>query len=444
MQGMRRLTTLAVCAGFVTLTACARPARIERVVLLGFDGAAPNLIEPLVAQGRLPALRRLMLSGAYGHLRSYEPNKSGILWTSIATGKTMLKHGIVDWTYVNQQGIKVPYEDRGRRVKTYWEILSERGITTGTLNWWISYPPAPLPNGYVVSNAFKRSEQADSVHPPALFPLLNSLRVPFPDGVADEMKRQGIPEYREADASVEMHAARQILKSYPYYFSQDITIDRASDYLFGKRPVQVFSSYFRLPDVTSHFATHFLDRQLYDETVAREAAGTLVAEDVARLDKDFARVVAPAYAFMDRTIAKYLERLDGRTLLIVCSDHGFRYFHGRYNHANPAMQPPDGVVFVAGPGVRPAGRIEGAGLYDIAPTILFAMDQPAAEDMDGTPLVRAFDAAWLEAHPVARIASYEGAARVTSGASGSHRELDEKVLQDLKTLGYIGGDDEKH
>jgi predicted AlkP superfamily phosphohydrolase/phosphomutase len=440
---MRLSGRLAVVTLVAALAACARPARIDRVVLLGFDGAAPNLVEPLVAEGRLPALRRLMTSGAYGPLKSYEPNKSGILWTSIATGKTMLKHGIVDWTYVNQQGITVPYEDRGRRVKTYWEILSERGVATGTLNWWISYPPAPLPNGYVVSNAFKRSEQADSVHPPGLFALLNPLRVPFPAGVADEMKRQGIPDYREEDATVPMNAARQILKSYPYYLSQDVTIDRASDYLFANRPVQVFSTYFRLPDVTSHFATHFLDKQLYDETVAKEAAGTLKAEDVARLDRDFARVVAPAYAFMDRTVAKYLDRLDGKTLLIVCSDHGFRYFHGRYNHANPDMSPPDGVLFMAGPGIRRGVRVEGAGLYDIAPTILFGIGQPAAEDMDGAPLLRAFDPGYLEANPMRHVASYEGGERRKSDASGSHREIDEKVLQDLKTLGYIAGDDDK-
>ena len=32
---------------------------VERVVLLGFDGVAPNLMEPLLAEGRLPAIRRL-------------------------------------------------------------------------------------------------------------------------------------------------------------------------------------------------------------------------------------------------------------------------------------------------------------------------------------------------------------------------------------------------
>jgi arylsulfatase A-like enzyme len=426
-----------LCLAAATL-ACSRPARIERVVLLGFDGAAPNLIEPLVAQGKLPALHRLMETGAYGHLRSFEPNKSGILWTSIATGKSMLKHGIVDWTYVNRQGLTVPYEDRGRRVKTYWEILSERGITTGTINWWISYPPPPLQNAFIVSNAFKRDERPDSVHPAALFAELSGLRVPFPSGVDAERRRQGFPEWREQDATVPLHGAREILKSYPFYIAQDLTIDRVSDALFAKHPVQVFSTYFRLVDVTSHFATHFLDAKLYAEVVAKDQAGTLRAEDVARLDADFARVTLPVYAFMDRTVAKYLERIDDKTLLVVCSDHGFRYFGGRYNHANPEMKPPDGIVFLAGPGIRRAARIEDADLYDIAPTILDALGLPRAEDMDGAPLRAAFEPAYLARHEVTRIPSYEGAVRATSGAPDQHPELDEKVLEDLKTLGYIG------
>lgn len=421
-------------------SACARPARIERVVLLGFDGVGPNLVEPLVAGGRLPALRRLMTDGAYGPLRTFEPTKSNILWTSIATGKTMLKHGIVDWTFVNQQGLTVPYEDRGRRVKTYWEILDERGVSTATLNWWITHPPAPLRHGIVVSSAFKRLAEPATVHPRELFAPLNALRVPFPEGVAAVRLQEGLPEWHEEQATTPMGATRQILRSYPEYLAQDATVDRASDWLYANRPVRVFSTYFRLPDITSHFATHFLDRALHESAMAKEAAGTLGPEDVARLDANFARVVLPAYAFMDRIVAKYLDRIDGRTLLLVCSDHGFRYFGGRYSHAMQGMEPPDGVVFVLGPGVRAGARIQGASLYDVAPTLLWALGQPVAGDMDGAPL-RAFDAGWGEAHPMRRIASYEGTARAQGQAAGDRR-LDEQVLQDLRTLGYIGGADE--
>ncbi len=438
---VRNTRACGVLVAALLAAACTRPARIERVVLLGFDGVGPNLVEPLVAQGRLPALRRLMAEGAYGPLRSFAPTKSNILWTSVATGKTMLKHGIVDWTFVNAQGLTVPYEDRGRRVKTYWEILDERGLSSVTLNWWITHPPAPLRHGVVVSSAFKRLAEPATVHPGELFAPLNALRVAFPDGIEDVRRQEGLPEWSEEQATSAMGATRQILRSFPEYLAQDVTVDRASDWLYAKRPARAFSTYFRLPDVTSHFATHFLDKALHEEALEKEASGTLGPEDTARLDADFARVVLPAYAFMDRIVAKYLERLDGRTLLLVCSDHGFRYQRGRYSHAMPGIEPPDGVVFALGPGVRAGARIQGASLFDIAPTVLWALGQPAAEDMDGAPL-RAFDAAFGAAHPLRRIASYERTERSQGAAPGDPR-LDDKVLEDLRTLGYIGGADQE-
>jgi arylsulfatase A-like enzyme len=436
MLARRAFACAAVLATFL-LAGCQRAPRIEKIVLLGFDGVGWNVAEPLLREGRLPALRRLRSEGAWGPLRTAKPTKSNILWTSIATGKTMLKHGIVDWTFVDREGLEVPYEDEGRRVKTYWEILDEAEIPTATLNWWITHPPAPLRHGIVVSGAFKRRSDPTSVHPPALFGELDRLRVPFPAGVAELRRREGIPEWREEEATTPMGGTRQVLRSYPDYLAQDATVDRASDWMFENHPVSVFSTYFRLPDITSHFATHFLDRELHEQARAAEGEGRLTPADVARLDADFARVVLPAYAFMDRVIAKYLERIDDRTLLVVCSDHGFTYLKGRYNHAMPDVEPPDGVVLLYGPGVRRGARLEGASLYDVAPTILWAMGRPVASDMDGAPLP-AFDAAFTSAHPIVRVASYEGRARPRAGAAPDPR-LDEQVLQDLRTLGYIGG-----
>ncbi len=378
--------------------------KIERVVLLGFDGAAPNLIAPLLAEGRLPAMQRLIDEGAYGTLRSDRPTKSAIIWNSIATGKTMLK--------------------------------------TGTLNWWVSYPPFPLRNGWLVSNAFKNREDPGTVHPPQLFDSLNALRVSWPADAQPEMKRLGLPEWKEADATVAITHTRPILNAYGFYVAQDLTIDRAGDWLFENRPVQAFSTYFRLIDVTSHLADHYLDRKAYEAANEQERGGAFGKVEEERLDREFARVLRPLYEQMDRTIAKYLGRMDGKTLLVVCSDHGFRFFQGAYSHANPAQEPPDGVVFVAGPGVRKGQRLDGASVYDIAPTILYALGQPAASDMDGTVLRSAFDPRLLKRFPVRTIASYETRPR-DAAPGGSNPDVDKDVLQDLSTIGYIGGDEPK-
>ncbi len=94
------------------------------------------------------------------------------------------------------------------------------------------------------------------------------------------------------------------------------------------------------------------------------------------------------------------------------------------------------MVFLAGPGVRPGYRLQGATVLDLAPTLLHALGLPVGEDMDGRALERAFEPAWRERFPLSRVATHETGSRPTP-TGPRDRELDEKVLEDLRTLGYI-------
>lgn len=434
------LAILAVVGlGAFILRGSAEPP-IKRVVLLGFDGASPNFLEPLVEQGKLPALKRLMETGSYGSFKTFRPTKSGVLWTSVATGKQMMKHGMIDWTYVKNSGVEVPFEDTRRLVKTYWEILGERGITTGTINWWWTYPPAPVQNGYLITDRFRLltsiTSAPDSVSPGDLYEELRPLVIKGRTNILEMAKEWSIPEWKSEEAPIPMKASKKTLDSYRSYLAQDFTVNRISDYLWEKYPVQVFSTYFRLPDVTSHFAWHFLDEKIYDDVYAKAQSGEITPADVARLDRDFARVLEPVYRFMDSVVDKYMKRIDENTALIVCSDHGFMFTDGVYAHGELARVPPDGVIFMAGPGVRKGARIEGATLYDIAPTILHLIGQPVAEDMDGK-VVDAFEPDFLEDRPIKKIATFETTKRQTGTSVDGATEMDEKILEDLETLGYI-------
>ncbi|MBI2839195.1 MAG: alkaline phosphatase family protein [Acidobacteria bacterium] len=414
---------------------------VDRVIFLGFDGASPNLMEPLVAQGKLPAIRRLMEAGSYGHIKTFRPTESGILWTSVATGKTMLKHGVIDWTYVKEAGLQVPYEDPARKVKTFWEILSERGIRTGTVNWWWTYPAAPIDNGYIITDRYRLmtiiKPAPETVYPVSMFAGVRDKILRGRKASLEEMKRRGIPEWKPEDAGIPFGGSRKTLDAYPTYFAQDVSVDHASDYLWESQPVPVFSTYFRLIDVTSHFAWHFVDEQLYRRTVELENAGKLTPADVRRLDLEFARVIEPVYRFMDKIIEKYLNRMDDRTALIVCSDHGFMYSRGGYAHAEWASEAPDGVVFYIGPGVKKGYRIPDATLFDIAPTVLYTIGQPLAQDMDGGLLRGTIEDSYLKRHPISYVPTYESGKRKTGTVADGKTEMDEKILEDLQTLGYI-------
>jgi arylsulfatase A-like enzyme len=302
----------------------------------------------------------------------------------------------------------------------------------------MSYPPPPITHGFIVSNAFRHTSARQTVHPPQLYDSLAPLRLTDAE-VQSEMKRLGIADWKAENATIPIGAVRNAVEAYWLYVSQDLSTDRVSDAMWAKQPVEVFSTYFRLVDVTSHFAVHFTDPRLYEETVTLEAQGVLTPEARTRMDTEFARVVTPVYRLMDTIVGKYMGRMDDRTLLIVCSDHGFDFFRRGYAHAHRTMSPPDGVLFLAGPGVKKGSRIEKATLFDIAPTILHAMGQPLASDMDGTVLRAAFDESHLRRHPPTTIASYESKERQMA-AAGVPAEVDKEVMEDLKTLGYIGGD----
>ena len=64
------------------------------LLLVGLDGASPELVERLAAQGRLPTLRGLMRHGVYGRLQSSVNCSPISAWSSLLTGVNPGKHGV--------------------------------------------------------------------------------------------------------------------------------------------------------------------------------------------------------------------------------------------------------------------------------------------------------------------------------------------------------------
>ena len=58
-------------------------------LLIAVDGLEWNVMLPLVHQGKLPVITQLMEKGVFGKLKTFKPTSSPIIWTTIATGKTL-------------------------------------------------------------------------------------------------------------------------------------------------------------------------------------------------------------------------------------------------------------------------------------------------------------------------------------------------------------------
>ena len=62
--------------------------RPGRLLILGWDGADWDVLDPLLEAGALPHLAGLLARGCRAPLASLEPRLSPLLWTSAVTGVT--------------------------------------------------------------------------------------------------------------------------------------------------------------------------------------------------------------------------------------------------------------------------------------------------------------------------------------------------------------------
>jgi predicted AlkP superfamily phosphohydrolase/phosphomutase len=405
-------------------------SEFPRVILLGIDGAGWEFIRPMIKEGRLPHFKSLMEEGSCGVLKTLQPAKSPVVWTSIATGKSMLKHGILDWAFPDRGGRLVPYGQSERRVKAFWNILTDRRRTVGVINWFLTHP-AERVNGFLLSDMFPKTGRADFADDGLTFPrsLLKTLEKAAPNDAQRIYREENLPDYRKI-----IGRGKRIFR-YPSFVLEDKTVETAALDLIDRYPVEVLAVYFHLVDVVNHFVYRGIDRALLQKGRDEEkTAGGISADTREALDKACSRLLEPVYGYADKILGEFLARLKPGATIIVCSDHSFTFQDGAYMHVM-ARQPPHGILLIRGPHIRKNHEIAEATVFDILPTLLYAIGLPTAQDMDGRVLTDVFDQEYLNRKPVELIRSYEDGKRRKPSERNS--AADEKLLEEFKALGYI-------
>lgn len=409
----------------------------KKVLVIGWDAADWKVINPLLDSGQMPALEKLINRGSMGNLATLDPPLSPILWTSIGTGKTADKHGILNFVEPNTvTGDIQPVSVTSRKVKAIWNILTQEGFKTHLVGWWPSHPAEPI-NGVCVSNNYQRAVgnidepwplAPGTIHPKELEKIFEELRV-HPGELTAAHILPFVPRAAETDQEKDnsIHTIVSLLASCS-------TVHSAATWILENKDWDFMGVYF---DTIDHFCHGFMKYH------PPKMEG--VPKEYYDLYKD---VVVNAYRFMDMMLERTIQLAGNDATIILLSDHGFHSDHLRPKRlpnepASPALEhSPFGIICMAGENIIADERIYGATLLDITPTVLTLFGLPVGKDMDGKPLIQAFKEKILPD----QIESWE----TVPGNCGMHPSdlqqdpwAAQEAMQQLIELGYVeplGGD----
>jgi len=120
---------------------------VGKVLVIGIDGLDPKLLEKL--ERELPNLKGLRGKGDMIRCNSIYPYDSVPIWSSIYTGVTPAKHGILKVN--NNDLFRQSFRNENNLIgRTFWDYASDAGKKVCIINPFIAYPPWKV-NGIMVS-----------------------------------------------------------------------------------------------------------------------------------------------------------------------------------------------------------------------------------------------------------------------------------------------------
>lgn len=429
-------SALALLIAGAVVASCSKTPPRNRVSIYGIDGATWKVIDPMLAEGDLPNLRRLIDEGVRAPLRSRQPMLSPAVWTTIATGVPRARHGVDNFVVSKEKAAKRGGDNlissRDRKAHALWTVADTAGLRSAVVGWWATYPAESIDGVVISERALKTrrmelqatfgensSEHTGLVHPPDVMPLLSSLLAETPSEAEypDEHQRA----LRRAQIEDEAVAASlSNLRSKLGKFDLEMILLRGVDI------------------VSHHFwKYHEPDSPNYDEEARPTAEGVSLHGDTIR----------GHYRFVDSLIGELIAGKRPGDVTIVVSDHGFEAGHMLFKRAhltgrhlsNDAL---DGIFIGSGEPFAKGGEFDTASILDVAPTVLNILGLPIADTVDGKVLTAALDPAWRGDHAPERVASYSGPP-VQVGEPNPSRNLavDDALREQLYRLGYLESPD---
>lgn len=426
-----------------------------KVLVIGFDGATWEMFKPAMDQGKMPRLKNLVEYGVRAPLETIKPTLTPVIWTTIATGKLPEDHGVhavVDRD--PETGEMHPLTSQSVKVKSLWDMATENRRSATIVRWPVTWPVREI-DGEMISDFAFQTARPNRVWPKELASLVDTRRVDF--RLKDLQALTGVD--RAAYSSLEPLWQWKLMVMLREYVL-DVQFKDIAKALFERKQRDLMTVYFYSMDALGHNYFKFLGES--------DTSGS----------PDFRAMVMNWCWLYDQFLAELLDAVDPNTYVLICSDHGMEIaeepqnflimaegtvvdpnqppaeatlppgppydqdpFGVKLQYTAPSgqhVEKPDGIFVLHGAHVRKGWKAPRVHATQIAPTVLYLLNLPVADDFDGTVRLDLFEPEYVASHPVKHIASYDRddgkKPQIPSAELGAEDDL---LLNRLQALGYI-------
>lgn len=269
-----------------------------RAAVIGLDGATFKVIKPLVDQGRLPVIAKLLENGSHGVLNSIIPPMTGPAWSVLAAGRNPGKLGTFDFINRRQEDDYrlFPIRSQDLKGKAFWDQLNAAGYRVGVFNYPMLVPAYEI-DGWMVAGLGASKMQAYT-YPPELKQELDQVTGGYEINIS-----YGLPKYRDNWDRLVQDMRDSLRKRLA-----------ALEYLLQKDPVDVLMAVFIVSDVASHTLWRFVHAE---NGASQDPLTRRLREEYFSLWEE-----------LDAAVGRVLEYLDPEGHAVLISDHGFGTSHG--------------------------------------------------------------------------------------------------------------------
>ena len=352
----------------------------RRALLLGLANADWSLLRPLLDSGRLPSVGALIERGVSGSIRTLQPQFEPLLWTSAASGRRATAHGVVGCRETVDADHPRPLSSLTRKSHCLWHHAAAHDRRSLVMNWPVTFPAEPV-RGVCLSDLFFR-----------LAGTPEALEAPPSSSASPAAVRDKLGDTRVSPSRLSLEELKFFIDS-----------PEPDDPMLAPLTVALAEQ------LSVHAATlALLDRESWDLAMVRyDLLATLGPRFMAchppqlawLEDSIFGRyrnVMTNAAIYLDHLLGHVLLRLGDDDLVVVFSERGLLADEQRPVSARVAARPEGapwyrdrGVLVLAGPGVDADAGLFGAGLLDLAPTVLHALGLPLPHGIEGRVLMEA-------------------------------------------------------